>query len=362
MAELGQNKGSIRTKFPEFNGTWNLNHVEWLVEKFWEHVGEIKARDVRNKCPIKLLDAKYRELLELAVINRRAYSNGKPANDNKYAIYFNSSNLSLDNEKLFDKELLLDPRMRDLPPRFYRVGVDAVSLNCWFETKTYWTYLYQLICGFQKEGKVNPDILPDWLDLNAKRLLIGEVQMYIYIYKALKFGWDEMPRIFKSYKDNYNIIFVDILQVCSCNTLLMKRSGFKPTSPRYRHKYLQQVNQELKKQELKNRSQDSNISFLDREKQDELIRKFFTEKLTKKFDWLGKQVADHSYRFEEMCGVLKEMLATSKDPFLHQILFEWKAVEKEYVDAYLGQSRLLKDKPRLENRNAKARKKRGFEV
>jgi hypothetical protein len=362
MAKSGQSKGSTRTKFPVFNGIWNQNHVEWLVKKFGDHISEVKARDVRNKCPVKLLDAEYRKLLELTVTNGRAYGNGKSAKDNKYAIYFNSSNSSTDNENLFDKELLLHPGIIDLPSRFYRVyrvGVlDARSLECWVETKTYWTYLYQLICGFQKKGKVNLDILPNYLDLHTKRSLGLEARMYICIYKALKFGRDEMSRVFKSYGDNYNIVFLDILRKCSSNNLSAKLSGFKPSSPRYRYEYLQQANQEVKKQELKNRSQDSDISFLDREKQDELIRKFFTKEL----DWLGKQVAEHSYRFEEMCGVLKEMLATSSDPFLPQILSEWEAVEKEYVELYISQLRLLKDKPRLKKYTTKARKKYGFEV
>jgi hypothetical protein len=355
MARSEQNEGSTKTKFPEYNGTWNLNHVEWLVEKFERHVGEIKASDVRKKGFSKISYEEYRKLLELAVKNKQAYSNGRPVSHNKYAIYFNSGN------SFFDDELLLDTRIANLPPESCQIlTVDGEKLKSWYETKTYWTYVYLLFCGLQKEGKVDLDILPDWLDLNAKRLLVGEAQMYIHVYKALKFGWDEMPRVYTSYKDNYNVIFLDILLACSCNTLLIKYSGFKPISPRYRYEYLQQVNQDLKKQELKNRSQDSDISFLDREKQDELIRKFFG----KEFDRLGKQVKEHSDRFNEMCGVLKKMLATSNDPVLHQILSEWKAAEKEkeYVDAYLGQSRLLKDKPRLEKRNAKARKKRGFEV
>jgi hypothetical protein len=362
MARSGQNQGSTKTKLPEYNGTWNLNHVEWLVEKFREHFGEIKARDVRDKYSIKrgerfikLPDAEYRKLLELAVINGRAYSNGRPASCKKYAIYFNSINSSSDNEKLFDKELLLDPRIIDLPPKseFYRVGVvDARSLECWVETKTYWTYLYQLICGFQKEGKVNLDVLPDWLDLHTKRLLGGEVKMYIYIYKALKFGWDKIPKAYK-YKDNYNIIFIDILQACSSNLLSIKLSGFKLRSPSYRYQYLYDHHEDLK-----NQLQTSNGSLSCREEQDKLPGKFFG----KEFDGLQKQVVEHFDRFKEMCGVLKKMLATSNDPSLHQILSEWEAVEEEYIKAYLGQSRLLKDNPRLENRNAKARKKRGFEV
>ena len=64
--------------------------------------------------------------------------------------------------------------------------------------------------------------------------------------KALKFVCDEMPRAFKSYKDNYNVVFLDIIQACSSNILSMKLSGFKPTSPRYRYEYLQQVDQDIK--------------------------------------------------------------------------------------------------------------------
>jgi hypothetical protein len=362
MAKSGQNKGSTRTKFPEFNGTWNLNHVEWLVDKFGDWVGEIKASDVRGKGSNNISYAEYRKLLELVVTSGRAYSNGKYANHNKYAIYLNSSNSSSGNEKLFDKELLLHPGIIDLPSKFYRVYqvgvVDARSLQCWVETKTYCTYLYQFFCGVQKEGKVNLNILPNYLDTHTKKSLSLEARMYICIYKTLKFGRDEMSRFFKSYEDNYNIVFLNILQKCSSNNLSVKLSGFKPSSPRYRYEYLQQANQEVKKQELKNRSQDSDISFLDREKQDELIRKFFG----KEFDWLGKQSAEHSYQFEKMCGTLQNMLATSNDPFLHQILSEWKVVEKEYTELYISQLRLLKDKPRFQKYTAKARKNYGFEV
>ncbi len=353
MAQSGQNEGSTRTKFPAFNGTWNLNHVEWIVVKFGGHVGEIKARDVRNKCPHKLPDAEYRKLLELAVRNGRAYSNGRPANHNKYAIYFNSINSSSDNEKLFDKELLLDPRIIDLPPEFYRVRVvNARSLQYWVETKAYWTYLYQLICGFQKEGKVNLDILPNYLDSHTKKSLGLEVRMYICIYKALKFSWDEMPKVYK-YEDNYNIIFLDILQACSYNDLSRKLSGFKLHSPSYFYQCVIDI-----REKLMDLPQDSDMSFLDREKQDNLAKNFFG----KEFDRLGKQVKEHSDRFEKMCGLLREMLATSNDPVLHQILSEWEAVEKEYVHAYPGQLRLLANKSELEKYTAKARKKYGFEV
>lgn len=357
MAKSGQNKGSTRTKFPEFNGTWNLNHVEWLVEKFGGYVGEVKASDVRKKGSSKILYEEYRKLLELTVTNGLAYSNGKPVIHNKYAVYFNSSNSSSDNGKLFDKELLLDPRIIDLPLKseFYRVAdvVNSRSLQCWVETKAHWTYLYQLICGFQKVGKVNLDILPDCLDPHTKKSLDKEVRMYIFIYKALKFGWDEMPRVFKSYKDNYNIIFLDILQACSSNDLSRKLSGFKLHSPSYFYKCVLDI-----REKLMDLPQDSDISFLDREKQDKLVKNFFG----KEFDRLGKQVKEHSDRFDEMCGVLKKMLATSNDPVLHQILSEWKAAEKEYVHAYPGQLRLLANKTELEKYTAKARKKYGFEV
>jgi hypothetical protein len=343
MTKSGQNKGSTKTKFSEFNETWTQNHVEWLVEKFGGYVGEIKANDVRKKGSSEISYEKYRELLELAVKSRRAYSNGRLASHNKYAIYFNSGN------SLFDDELLLDIRITSLPPESCQIRtVDGEKLKRWHETKAYWTYVYKLLCGSQKEGKVDLNILPNYLDRHTKKSLKLNTRLHVCIYKALKFGWNEMPRCFELYGDNYNVFFLDILRRSSINMLSTKLSGFKPYSSGYRDEYLHELHQELK-----DRSQPSDKSLLDREKQDELIRKIFGEN----FNSIERSVIESINQITEIHLALQKMLETSNDPALHQILSEWKAVNEECIKARFSQLRHQKDKTGRGTRDAKSMKK-----
>lgn len=349
MTQSEQNKGSTRSVFPTFNGIWNQNHVNWLVEKFGSSSGEIKASDIRKKGSSNIPNKKYRELLELAVKQRLAYSNGKPVNHNKYGIHFNSSNSFSNNERLFDRELLLHPRMVNLPLRWYRLGsVDARNLQCWNETKAQWMYLYQLICSYQKE-KINLEILPQWFDPHSRKFLEMEAWKYIYLYKALKFGWDEISKKFEFIEGGYNDYFMDILHDCSSTNLLINVANFRPDRVRSQYEYFL---------DLRNRLQPSDGQPLSRKEQDKLLKKF----LGNKFDWLREQLNERGYLFQSKYLELQEILAASDEPFLQQISADWRAFDKKNENVQLAWLRLQKDKPRYAKYQEKARKKRFFGV
>jgi hypothetical protein len=347
MAQSKLDKGFTTNKFPAFSGTWNQNHVNWLVAKFGDRVGEVKASDVRKKGSSKITNEKYRELLELVVKSKQALCNGKLSIHNKYAIYFNVNNSKqYEKEDLFDKELILHPAITNLPPRFGLMYIPkARELESWVKTKMYWTCFYQLICSFQNEGKPDLKSLPNWLPRHVKKGLELDVKEYICIYKLIKFSWEEIEKYFNACEYNHNDFFIRLLQTRSlCELRLGVLTGNYYDRPRSQYEYLRQLHR------FSTRSDGEPLSERDKK---EIYKKFLGDKVDIYFNTTERGF----FSWLSICLRLKELLKVSDKPFVREVLADWKAIEQQQKDAHLAYLNLLKDKPRHAKYMQKAIKK-----
>jgi hypothetical protein len=141
-----------------------LNDFDLLVSKFKDKSGLITATVISKKGIARSETPQYRkDLLQMAVTQGHAWSNGKHPNHNKYGIYFNDKNrVKVVIEKTFDPSVLNSANFIDLPPHRLKNGLNTEEIESWNAHQVYWLSVYQLLCGFQIEGKINLELLPAW--------------------------------------------------------------------------------------------------------------------------------------------------------------------------------------------------------
>jgi hypothetical protein len=204
-----------------------LNDFDLLVSKFKDKSGLITATVISKKGIARSKTPQYRrDLLQMAVEQGYASSNGKHPTDNKYGIYFNDKNrVRVIVEKTFDPSALDPINFIDLPPHSLKNGLNIKEIENWNAHQVYWLSVYQLLCGFQIEEKINLELLPAWYypDLKGEISLIA--RKLIVIYKILKLGWSEIEKHFPLGKFGYNVMFQKILQAKSAH--LLKKSSIK---------------------------------------------------------------------------------------------------------------------------------------
>jgi hypothetical protein len=199
------------------------NDFTLLVSKFKNESGLITATTLHNKHIAKSESRQYkRDLLQMAVTKGLAWSNGKHPNHNKYGIYFNTENRSkFVVEKTFDPCVLNSLNIIDLPPRLMKTRMNIEGHEYWNRKKEHWTDVYQLLCEYQNEGKINLNLLPERYIDEKKQLISFQARELIIIYKILKLGWDEMTRDLSSYIGDRNVMFEEMLwasSVCRFST------------------------------------------------------------------------------------------------------------------------------------------------
>jgi hypothetical protein len=188
-----------------------------LVSKLKDISGLITATDVHNKHIAKFETRQYkRYLLQMAVTKGLAWSNGKLPSDKKYGIYFNAENrVDVVIEKTFDPCVLDSPNIIDLPPRIMKMSINIEKHEYWNTQKEHWTDVYQLLCGYQNEGKINLNLLPESYIDEKKQLISFQARELILIYKILKLGWVEMKIHLSSYVGDHNVMFEEMLWASS---------------------------------------------------------------------------------------------------------------------------------------------------
>jgi hypothetical protein len=212
-----------------------------FIEKFKNSTGLVKATMLQNAGIAKKEKSQYqRNLLAQAVKNGIAWSNGEPCTYNKYGIYFHKDVEKVVLEITFDPSVLNNPNIIDLPPRRLKNVLNTKEIETWNANKESWTCVYQLLCGFQIEGKININLLPKWYYPNFRKGVSTKAEKLIVIYKILKVGWSEFKEYFLSEKgyewselkeyilstgeDGYNDMFQIILHTRSiygCNLTII---------------------------------------------------------------------------------------------------------------------------------------------
>jgi hypothetical protein len=213
-----------------------------FIEKFENSTGLVKATMLQNARIAKKEKSQYhRNLLAEAVKNGVARSNEKPCTHHKYGIYFHEDIEKVVVEITFDPSVLTHPNITDLPPRILKPVLNTKEIENWTANKESWTYIYQLLSGFQIEGKININLLPKWHYPSFIKAVSTKAEKLIVIYKILKFGWSEFKEYFSSERgygwselkeyifstgeDGYNDMFQIILHARSiygCNLTIIK--------------------------------------------------------------------------------------------------------------------------------------------
>jgi hypothetical protein len=219
-----------------------LNDFDLLVSKFKDKSGLITATVISKKGIARSETPQYRrDLLQMAVEQGYASSNGKHPNHNKYGIDFNDKNrVKVIVEKTFDSSVLDPVNFIDLPPHSLKNGLNIIEIESCNAPQVYWLSVYQLLCGFQVEGKINLELLPAWYYPDLKGEISLMARRLIVIYKILKLGWSELEKHFPLGKCGYNVMFQKIFQSKSAH--LLKKSSIKIIDrPRTQLDYLREL-------------------------------------------------------------------------------------------------------------------------
>ncbi len=199
-----------------------------FIEKFKNSKGLVNATTINKAGIARTENPQYRRnLLAHAVNQGIAWSNGKHHTHNKYGIYLNKDEEDMGVEITFDPSVLNNPNIINLPPRRLKNGLNIKQIETWNAHKESWTYVYQLLCGVQIEGKINSKLLPKWYHSDLINGVSTKAEKLIITYKILKFGWSEFKEYFLSERgygwselkeyiistgeDGYNDIFQIIL-------------------------------------------------------------------------------------------------------------------------------------------------------
>lgn len=214
----------------------------WRIVLAKDKSGLITATVISKKGIARSETPQYRrDLLQMAVEQGYASSNGKHPNHNKYGIYFNDKNrVKVIVEKTFDPSVLNSENFIDLPPHSLKNGLNIKEIESWNAHQKYWLSVYQLLCGFQIEGKINLELLPAWYYPDLKGEISLRSRELIVIYKILKLGTSELENYFSLGESGYNIIFQKILQNRSVH--LLKKSRIETIDrPRTQLYYLREL-------------------------------------------------------------------------------------------------------------------------
>jgi hypothetical protein len=204
-----------------------LNDFDLFISKFKDKRGLIIATDISKKNIARSETPQYRrDLLWMAVEQGLARSNKKQPTDNKYGIYFNDKNrVRVIVEKTFDPSALDPVNFIDLPPHSLKNGLNIKEIENWNAHQVYWLSVYQLLCGFQIEEKINLKLLPAWYYPDLKGEISLSARRLIVIYKILKLGWSELEKYFPLGEYGYNVMFQKIVESKSAH--LLKQSSIK---------------------------------------------------------------------------------------------------------------------------------------
>jgi len=281
-----------------------LNDFDLLVSKFKDKSGLITATVISKKGIARSETPQYRrDLLQMAVEQGYASSNGKHPNHNKYGIYFNDKNrVKVIVKKTFDPSVLNPENFIDLPPHSLKNGLNIKEIESWNAHQKYWLSIYQLLCGFQIEGKINLELLPAWYYPDLKGEISLSARRLIVIYKILKLGWSDLEKHFPLGKCGYNVMFQKILQSKSAH--LLKKSSIKIIDrPRTQLDYLREL-----------RDRKAELSAIDREI---LSRKF----LGNNFDTSRQIHLDNKYIFGNDMFI-KHMFGSTQNSDIKKLLVE----------------------------------------
>ena len=190
----------------------------------------------------------------------------------------------------------------DLPPHSLKNGLNIKEIESWNAHQKYWLSIYQLLCGFQIEGKINLELLPAWYYPDLKGEISLSARRLIVIYKILKLGWSDLEKHFPLGKCGYNVMFQKILQSKSAH--LLKKSSIKIIDrPRTQLDYLREL-----------RDRKAELSAIDREI---LSRKF----LGNNFDTSRQIHLDNKHIFGNDMFI-KHMFGSTQNSDIKKLLVE----------------------------------------
>jgi hypothetical protein len=164
-----------------------------LVDKLKHHKGLVTATTVKHKniARGKGLSQYRRNLLARAVAEGFAWSNGNDSTHNKYGIFFNSIEYS-NKEYFFDRSVLTNPLMINLPPREYLDwDLSYFERTLWVQVKEEWTEIYRALCMYQNGKEITAESLYFRGDKNIGKYHLIQIKMFITMYGAIKIGWDD---------------------------------------------------------------------------------------------------------------------------------------------------------------------------
>ena len=290
-----------------------LNDFDLLVSKFKDKSGLITATVISKKGVARSETPQYRrDLLQMAVEQGYASSNGKHPNHNKYGIYFDVENRpKVVIEITFDPSVLNQANIIDLPPRRLKVGLNTEEIKKWNAHKEDWTDIYQLLCGFQVEGKINLKLLSAWYCPNTRERKSIEARRLILIYKILKLGWCELKEYFPSSGERgYNGLFQDVLWARSVVSFNRYSNINLIDRPRIQLDYMR---------ELHNVEADPN---------DSDYQMLFQKFLGSNFDTY-MQLCTEKLSVLGSGRVITYMLSSTQNGDIKKLLVEWKKLDEE---------------------------------
>ena len=308
-----------------------LNDFDLFVSKFKDKSGLITATVISKKGIARSETPQYRrDLLQMAVEQGLAWSNGKHPTHNKYGIYFNDKNRVREIiEKTFDPSVLNPVNFIDLPPHSLKNGLNIKEIENWNAHQVYWLSVYQLLCGFQIEGKINLELLPAWYYPDLKGEISLRARELIVIYKILKLGESELEKYFSLGKLGYNIMFQEILQAKSA--LLLNKSRIETIDrPRTQLNYLREL-----------RDRKAELSAIDREI---LSRNF----LGKNFDTSRQIHLDKKYIVGNDMFI-KHMFGSTQNSDIKKLLVELDKLNEDVKTSAIKTLNRKNDKNRTSN-------------
>ncbi|WP_310428597.1 hypothetical protein [Chamaesiphon sp. VAR_48_metabat_135_sub] len=308
-----------------------LNDFDLFISKFKDERGLIIATDISKKNIARSETPQYRrDLLWMAVEQGLAQSNKKHPTDNKYGISFNDKNrVRVIVKKTFDPSALDPVNFIDLPPHSLKKGLNIKEIENWNAHQVYWLSVYQLLCGFQIEEKINLELLPAWYypDLKGEISLIA--RKLIVIYKILKLGWSEIEKHFPLGRCGHNVMFQKILQAKSAH--LLKNFSIKIVDrPRTQLDYVHEL-----------RDMKAELTESDRQI---LIRKFFGNN----FD-ISRQIYLESENIFGNDMFVKYMFGSTQNSDIKKLLVELDKLGEDVKTSAIKTLRRMTDKNRTSN-------------
>ncbi len=306
-----------------------------LCDKFKNHKGLVTATDVNRKNIGRTETSQYRrDLLNRAIEERLAWSNGKNSTHNKYGIYFNVAEDSKQTkEYFFDSAVLLHPMIINMPSREHPIHhLFTYRHALWVQVKEEWTEVYRALCVYQDRGGITAKDLHFRAGKDTTRYYLIKINMYIAMYRAIKVGWDD-PTLKEAGVEisDYNSFFVFILHSNS------NEDFFRTISPSKETIQYNSTHANL----LELRTHERERKYLPTHYEGEDL-KFERDGLEKALNSLEKQVAG-TLRLTPSLSYILCCLEQSVNPHVQKAAMKWREADAELTKITISLYRPLKE-------------------